>query len=312
MSEESKPPSMSIKKAFSIIDRHVPPKPSITYGKVSPSKRSYRNGRDFPPNPTLPAFYVQWRDGPSPYDSHRGDYTESAAALWENTVNFDLAGNGRKVPREQMGPWKGHALLDVVREGDVEITVKSNYFRSEVMPEEVHLNDVGTARNTKELYNPARDRQQVERDIEADRTATFFRHLRRGKASLYKSCLRNYPHGALGLEESPYGDPGDIYGDQQRRLQEARRRAEHTMRGQAEVPLDHMHGSHQMRGEQFVRGRVYNAPQDNLFASKIVLEPTPEGQAAPTDSAAGERYIRFRSQNVPKDHLMGGALLDPK
>lgn len=293
---------MSVPRALAIIDKHVPPKP-VPKAK---SKAGYRSERDFPPNPTLPAFYVQYRDGPSPYDTHRGDYQESAADMWERTVNFDLARNGVKVPRDALGPRKAQDLMDEVAVGGIETVAKSNYFQMQVMPEEVHLNPIGTQRANAKLYNPARDRQCVERDLERDRTETFFLHLRRKKAGLYKSCLRNYPHGALGLVESPYGDPGEIYVDQQRRLEEARRKAEHTMRGQAEVPRDHMHGSNQMIGEQHVRGRVHNAPNDNLFASTIMSTQQDE----PSPLPPGERYVRFRSQKVPNVHLLGGVLLE--
>eukprot|EP00796_Vickermania_ingenoplastis_P006171 gene6171-4449_t len=294
-------------QAFAIIDRHAPKEPEV---KPAPggAKRIYRNTREFPPNPTLPAFYVQWRDGPSPYDPHRGDYTESAANMWERNVNFDLAYDGVRVPREDLGPRKGQRLLNEVAEGGMETVVKPNYFRMTVMPEEVHLNEIGTERNATKMYNPARDRQQMERELEKARTGVFFSHLRRSRNKLYNNCARNYPHGALGLAESPYGDPGEIYQDQQRRLLEAKLRAEHTMRGQSEIPVDHMMGPNQLRGQRFVRARVYNAPDDNLFASRIVLSQSP-AEEAQSALAPGESYIRFRSQNVPADNLMGGVLV---
>lgn len=298
---------MSVEKAFSIIDSHLTPPSPVKLEEVSPSRRIYRNGREFPPNPTLPAFHVEYRDGPSPFDTHRGQYVRRADALWENTVNFNLVVNGEKYPPERLGPWKGHTLLDVVGTGEVEANVKSNCFLGVALPEEVHLNAIGTAEKMTAKYNPLKDRQRVQREVEAGNTTTFLKRLRSSKVGYDKSCLQNYPHGALGLEESPYGDPGEIYGKQQRRLEEARRKAEHTMKGQAEIPEDHMRGPIRIFEDEPVKRRERIDPPCNLFGGSIVR--VPENDLL-DNTTRREGITRIRSLNVPPDHLLGGFFLD--
>lgn len=296
---------MPVTRALAIIDKHLPPETHVTVQSPPIMKKVYRNGRDFPPNPTLPAFYVQWRDGPLPYDCRRGDCQCAAADMWENTVDFDLVRNGVAVSSGDLGPRKGRDLLEEVARKESETAVKNNYFHTTVIPEEVHLNDHGTAEKSVRRFNPSRDRQTVEREVEADRTSCFFSRLKRKRATLFSNCLRNYPHGALGLTESPYGDPGEIYQEQQRRVLEGKGKAEHTMRGQREAPSDHMMGANRLSNEHFVRGRTYISPTDNLFASRIVKQEPPN-----PFELSDPRTVRFRSTHVPKDNLLGGVFLE--
>lgn len=313
MPDSSRMRKMPASKAFSIIDQHA-----SRLSKPSDCCRDHFLQRDsssdteFSVKRTLPAFMVQWRGGPSPFDSHIGDSTSSAAELWENNVCFDLFVNDEKVPDSALGPLQGHELLEIVDKGGIETCVKKNYFRVKVIPEQVHLNRVGTLAETTAKYNPARDRQRVEREKDAINTDNFFRHLRCQHFKYNTSCLRNYPHGALGIEESPYGNPGEIYGEQQRRLEEAKRRAEHTMRGQGAVPEDHLIGPIKVRNEEDgrkpYRKRAVLAPPCALLGGVVVPEEEQEQKSASPGSLE-EKPIRFRSQNVPRDHLMGTILL---
>lgn len=301
---------MCILKALSIIDQHaVQPSKLSQAGEHLPLKRDYRKDTGFSVNRTLPAFMVQWRGGPSPYDSHVGDSRSSAAELWENSVFFDLFVNGEKVPHRELGPLKGHELLEIVDHGGIETNVKKNYFRVKVIPEQVHLNRLGTLAETTAKFNPAKDRQRVEREMDAINTETFFRHLRCQNFKYKVSCLRNYPHGALGIEESPYGDPGEIYGEQQRRLEEANRRAEHTMRGQNAVPSDHLIGPIKVRddddeGKNRNRGRMKFTEECSLFGGAILPKKDDEDKLPSAESFKG-RPSRFRAPNAPVDHLLG-------
>lgn len=300
---------MSASKALSIIDRHFV-RPSKTFNEhdgffIPPMHNSDTR---FSLNRTLPAFMVEWRGGPSPYDSHLGDCRTSAAELWENNVCFDLFVDDEKIPDSELGPLKGHKLLDVVDEGEVETVVKKNYFRVQVVPDQVHLNPLGTLAETTAKYNPQKDRQCVERERDAAHTENFFRHLRSQKFTYNTSCLHNYPHGALGIVESPYGDPGEIYVKQQRRLEEAKRRAEHTMRGQNASPPDHLLGALKVRDDdnnsRLVRRRNLHFPECSLFGGVNLLQKEDGGESSLSTSLE-QRCGRFRSLNAPKDHLMG-------
>lgn len=304
---------MSASKALSIIDRHSA-RASKTLNEhegffIPPS---YSSGTRFCLNRTLPAFMVQWRGGPSPYDSHLGDCRTSAAELWENNVCFDLFVEDEKLPDSELGPLKGHNLLDVVDEGEVETVVKKNYFRVYVVPDQVHLNPIGTLDKTTAKYNPLKDRQCVEREKNAAHTETFFRRLRSQMFTYNTSCLHNYPHGALGIVESPYGDPGEIYGEQQRRLEEAKRRAEHTMRGQSASPPDHLLGAIKVRDDDeyssLPKKRIPCSPECSLFGG-VNLPHKEDGEKCSSPASLEMKYGRFRSLNAPIDHLMGPVLL---
>ncbi|KAH9601824.1 hypothetical protein LSM04_008300 [Trypanosoma melophagium] len=99
-----------------------------------------------------------------------------------------------------------------------------------------------------------------ERDI-----VGLLRRSRLDKAKLYRSCQRNYVHGALGLQESPYGHCGELYQDIQQRLNSAFIHSQSPLRRQVQCKDDSLFGTFPLRQSSEIRRKGGVPPQDHLL-----------------------------------------------
>lgn len=290
--------NMSIARASSIIDRHLEPDPSQLVQSKLPlvtTARTDFSGRDVTVRPTLPAFYVNWRGGPSPYDAHRGDYHASVDAVWESRQHFVLCDYAHE---ESFG--KAAQVLKASQHPGNEIDVYPAHFRSTVHAEAVNINsrlpsvngtcptyishtqsDIHTpvcpsttqcarysAQQSDDVWvcNPTKDRMQLEEEVMRERSQKFVTGLRVNRGKLYRRCVQIHPHGALGISETPYGNPGEVYKAHQRHMLN-QLRDHRKLLGSVEIDADHLRGSIAYWEDPLVRGRTGLVPEDNLLGA---------------------------------------------
>lgn len=61
------------------------------------------------------------------------------------------------------------------------------------------------------LMHPHVRRQIHEQEINGKQGEAHLRECLRGRSKIYRTCLKNYPHGALGLKDSPYTQNAEAY-----------------------------------------------------------------------------------------------------
>jgi hypothetical protein len=61
------------------------------------------------------------------------------------------------------------------------------------------------------LMHPHTRRQIHEQEVNGRQGEHHLRECLREKSKIYRTCLHNYPHGALGLKDSPYTDNATAY-----------------------------------------------------------------------------------------------------
>ncbi|CCW64391.1 unnamed protein product [Phytomonas sp. EM1] len=90
------------------------------------------------------------------------------------------------------------------------------------------------------------------------------------KNRLCQKCVQHYPRGALGLRESPYGDPGFVYTALSR---------------------------HYMKESRRIRGYTDYIPVDHLRGGVLLPEQPRQG------------VIAEHVSRLPLDHMLGGVIL---
>lgn len=85
------------------------------------------------------------------------------------------------------------------------------------------------------LMHPAMRRRIHEQEVNGKQGEAHLRESLRQKSKLYRTCLHNYPHGALGIKESPYVASNETYSNATTLADQAAK-AKRSLRGAAEPP----------------------------------------------------------------------------
>ena len=85
------------------------------------------------------------------------------------------------------------------------------------------------------LMHPGLRRRIHEQEVNGKQGEAHLRESLRQKSKLYRTCLHNYPHGALGIKESPYVATNETYTNAAT-LQDQAVKAKRAQRGATEPP----------------------------------------------------------------------------
>ncbi|EKF31858.1 hypothetical protein MOQ_004299 [Trypanosoma cruzi marinkellei] len=233
---------LSIPKAIETVRRYVADQrddTNVSVGKTTCFHSSAAEVCEDPQRRILPAFRETWRGGPNIISQDDGSYFVAVDCLWHDR-NRILAEEIKDVDSLKDTPWAGEKLASTLPSCarcniDATSTVSTNWPRE---------------RLTVEL---------VKKSI-------------RDRAKLYSSCRINYAHGALGLQESPYGHAGEVYGDIRQQLSRARARTICPFKRQAKHTGDSLFGSIPLRQSLCVRRKGGVEPNDHLFGSLLMEE----------------------------------------
>lgn len=213
--------------------------------------------------PILPAFNVCARDGPSPFDAHRGAYQCSIDDVLDDGLLYSV------------GPVHGKAAyITAHREAIERGQVTSDTFQTTtVLSRVLPATEASVAAETIYVTNPQRDRLRLQAEVNQKRTENLFKNTRQQKGTLYAACVRAYPHGALGVRESPYGEPGAVYARHAEQLRRTNNRECRTLR-HPQGPQDHLIGSVLTAVPTDVPQGIYcEPPTDHLHGATLLPPP---------------------------------------
>lgn len=277
---------MSVHMSLSVIDRHLvrQPLPGLTNGVPTVAIEKTYVGREEPVRQMLPAFYVDWRDGPSPFDAHKGDTQCSVDKAWASRQNFVLdTGVGVSPSSSRFKPWvpREVAMDPEVLTAAIAGTYYGecapagctsdrfhSYTRPAVLRVQRQLSDHDPTEWAAAAKNPARDLADLRGKLDDKRSGDLLRNAQRDRVKLYNICVRDYPYGALGIRESPYGhDTGCVYADHKLRMERQHAKRTRKLLGYADrEPEDHLRGAVMIRGDPAPPMHVADiAPQDHLL-----------------------------------------------
>ncbi|EAN97036.1 hypothetical protein TcCL_NonESM00023 [Trypanosoma cruzi] len=233
---------LSIPKAIETVRRYVADQRDDATGSVGNTTCLHSSAVEVCEDPQrriLPAFRETWRGGPNIIASNDGSYFVAADCLWHDR-NRILAEEIKDYASLKETPWAGGKLASTLSSCarckiDATSAIFSNWPREQV-------------------------------------TENLVKQSILDRAKLYRSCRINYIHGALGLQESPYGHAGEVYGDIHQKLSRARARAICPVKRQAKHTGDSLFGSIPLRQTLCVRRKGGVEPKDHLFGSLHVEE----------------------------------------
>ncbi|RNF26325.1 uncharacterized protein Tco025E_01492 [Trypanosoma conorhini] len=185
----------------------------------------------------LPAFRETWRGGPNVIAPDHGSCFVSVDCLWHDRNRISEE-EMKEVALQEGNKWDEETLASMA---------------------------VTCARCAVDAAPAFGASWPRERNIEG-----LLKNSVRDKMKLCRNCRMHHVHGALGLQESPYGHVGEVYADIQQRLSLARARAICPLRRQVQYISDSLFGSIALRQSVCVRCKGGVQPEDHLFASQHV------------------------------------------
>ncbi|ORC91964.1 uncharacterized protein TM35_000041780 [Trypanosoma theileri] len=180
----------------------------------------------------LPAFRETWRGGANIIAPNQGSCFVAVDCIWHdrNRISkeeIDKMNDSGNITKEKMPPSEEVPVCPRCKEDSLPVICS-------ILPKE--------------------------RDI-----AGLLKRSRRDKAKLYRSCRNHYVHGALGLQESPYGHCGEVYQDIQQRLNTAYIHSRYPLKRQVQYQDDSLFGTYPLRESSPIRRKGGYPPRDHLF-----------------------------------------------
>ncbi|RNF11445.1 hypothetical protein TraAM80_00891 [Trypanosoma rangeli] len=231
--------SPSIVKAIETVNRYI----AGQQGEVSAPRDSNTSlhpplseGYQDPQRRILPAFRETWRGGPNVIAPDHGSCFVSVDCLWHdrNRISEEV----KEVVHQKGNTWDEEKLASMF---------------------------TTCARCAVDATPALGINWPRERDLEG-----LIKDSIRDKVKLGRSCRMHHIHGALGLQESPYGHAGEVYVDAQQRLSLARSRTICPLKRQVQHTKDSLFGSIALRQSVRVRCKGGVQPDDHLFATMYV------------------------------------------
>ncbi|KEG11001.1 hypothetical protein DQ04_03071070 [Trypanosoma grayi] len=182
----------------------------------------------------LPAFRETWRGGPNIISPNHGAYFVAADCIWHD--------------RNRIAPEELEAVAHC--------TVAAG--TGEQLAAMIPL----CARCDVEALPAICATSPQERNI-----VGLLKRARQDRVKLHRQCKNNYLHGALGLQENPYGDAGEVYKNVQQRLAHAYVKSVGAIKGQVPHQEDSLFGSIALRQSSEVRCKGGVEPASNLLGS---------------------------------------------